>query len=180
MTKNSPFHYCFLGLIILLVVIFVNIDWVLSITEGSILFQYLTLFKTIVSNFSRLSRVIIWSSWFQEMGTFSIIDLFIGKGFTNSIQANLENVGTPIWFHNDFLSIIYSYGILPVIFYIYLFIRIYQTNKEKIKSNLFIFAAFLSTFLSGFFNGFYYYFPILLMYVFYSIIANKKLENNAV
>ncbi|MEO8932802.1 MAG: O-antigen ligase family protein [Xanthomarina sp.] len=159
------------------VLLIVYIDKVLVLFNNTIIYQYLTVIKTTFTNFSRLSRVIIWSSWWKEMKTFNIIDIFFGRGFNASIEANLRNTANSIWFHNDFLSITYSYGILPLILYIIIFINIYKRHKGIIKGNVFIFLAFSSFWLSAFFNGFYYYYPILLLYLFYVMIYEKNEDN---
>lgn len=152
----------------------VYIDKVLIVFNNTIFYQYLSIIKTTLSNFNRLSRVIIWSSWWKEIKTFNGIDLFFGRGFNASIEANLRNTNNSIWFHNDFLSITYVYGVLPFLLYVLLFISIYKRHRAIIKSNIFIFLAFSSLWLSAFFNGFYYYFPILLLYLFYAMIYEKN------
>ncbi len=157
--------------------VIIYIDKVLIVFSNTIIYQYLTVVKTILSNFSRLSRVIIWSSWWKEIKTFNLIDVLFGRGFNSSIEANLKNTFNSIWFHNDFLSISYSYGIIPLILYFILFINIYKRHKVIIKSNIFIFLAFSSFWLSAFFNGFYYYYPILLLYLFYMMIYEKNEAN---
>ncbi|OMP32201.1 O-antigen ligase [Mangrovimonas sp. DI 80] len=157
-----------------LVFVVVFIDKILVLFSNTVVYQYLTIIKTISSNFGRLSRVIIWSSWWQEVRTFGLFDFIFGRGFNSSIEANWKNVSYSIWFHNDFLSISYSYGILPLILYVVLFVNIFKKHKEVIRNNIFIFLAFSSLWLSAFFNGFYYYFTILLLYLFYAMIYEKN------
>ena len=159
------------------VLLIVNIDKVLVLFNNTIFYQYLTIIKTTFSNFSRLSRVIIWSSWWKEIKTFNSVDFIFGRGFNASTEANLINTKYSIWFHNDFLSIFYSYGILPFLLYVLLFISIYKRHKKVIKGNIFIFLAFSSLWLAAFFNGFYYYYPILLLYLFYAMIYEKNEDN---
>ena len=88
--------------------------------------------------------------------------------------ANQKNVSNSIWFHNDFLSIFYSYGILPLIIYINLFVNIYKKHKKIIRSNIFIFLTFSGFWLSAFFNGFYYYYTVILLYLFYTMIYESN------
>lgn len=159
------------------VLLIVYIDRVLVIFNNTIFYQYLTIIKTTLSNFSRLSRVIIWSSWWKEIKTFNSVDFLFGRGFNASTEANLINTKYSIWFHNDFLSIFYSYGVLPFLLYILLFISIYKRHKAVIKGNIFIFLTFSSLWLAAFFNGFYYYYPILLLYLFYAMIYEKNEDN---
>jgi len=172
------FKLKFLKYLILLislgVLIIVYLDNLLILFSNSIIYQYLTILKTISSNFGRLSRIIIWKSWWSEIQTFSFFDFIFGRGFNSSLVANLKNTSSSIWFHNDFLSIFYSYGAFPFLLYIFLFVGIYQKHKSIIKKNIFIFLAFSSFFLAAFFNGFYYYFTILLLYIFYSMIYEQN------
>lgn len=160
------------------ILLIVYIDKVLVLFSDTIMYQYLTIVKTIFSNFGRLSRVIIWSSWWTEIKTFTLIDFIFGRGFNASKAANLKNISNAIWFHNDFLSISYSYGVLPLILYVILFVNIFKKHKEIIKSNIFIYLTFSGFWLSAFFNGFYYYFTILLLYLFYSMIYEKNEVGN--
>jgi len=157
--------------------ILIFIDKVLIIFIDTIFYQYLTIVKTTISNFDRLSRVIIWSSWWKEIKTFNLADVLFGRGFNSSIEANFRNISNNIWFHNDFLSITYSYGVLPLILYIVLFVNIYKRHRDVIRSNIFIYLTFSSFWLSALFNGFYYYYPILLLYLFYVMIY-EKIEDN--
>ena len=168
----------FTGLCLLSVV---YIDNLLVFFDNTIFYQYLSIIKTMGSNFERLSRVIIWSSWWSEIKTFTITDFLFGRGFNASLSANLKNTSSAIWFHNDFLSIIYSYGILPLLLYISLFVMIYKKHKNAIKNNVYLFLMFTSFCLSAFFNGFYYYYTIIILYLFYAMIneykSNHKEEN---
>ena len=171
---KAKFLKYLIALIGLGILLFVYIDKLLALFSNTVIYQYLSIVKTITSNFDRLSRVIIWSSWWKEIKTFSFIDFIFGRGFNASMEANLKNVSNAIWFHNDFLSISYSYGFLPLLLYIMLFVQIFRTNKQVIKSNIFIYLTFSSFWLSAFFNGFYYYFTILILYLFYTMIYEKN------
>lgn len=159
------------------ILIIVNIDKLLVLFNNTIIYQYLSIVKTIGTNFDRLSRVIIWSSWWKEVKTFNIVDFIFGRGFNSSIEANLKNTSSSIWFHNDFLSIVYSYGVFPLVVYVALFFMIYKKHKKIIRSNVFLFLTFASFFLSAFFNGFYYYYTVLILYIFYSMISDVKKKN---
>lgn len=147
-----------------------NIDSLLNISNDTIFFQYISFFKTATSNFERLSRIIIWNSWWLEVKNFGLNDFLWGRGFSESFNANERNIYNRIWFHNDFLSIFYSYGLLPTILYVWLFFYIFSKNKVQISSSLYLYMAFASFWLSGIFNGFYYYYPSILLYIFYAMI----------
>ncbi|MDA9334936.1 O-antigen ligase family protein [Flavobacteriaceae bacterium] len=160
--------------VVLSVGLIIFIDEALVLFSDTIIYQYITIIKTIFSNFERLSRIIIWASWWSEVKTFNLIDYVFGRGFNASIVANQKNVSNSIWFHNDFLSIFYSYGILPLIIYINLFVKIYKKHKKIIRSNVFIFLTFSGFWLSAFFNGFYYYYTVILLYLFYTMIYESN------
>jgi len=160
--------------VVLSVGLIIFIDEALVLFSDTIIYQYITIIKTIFSNFERLSRIIIWASWWSEVKTFNLIDFVFGRGFNASIVANQKNVSNSIWFHNDFLSIFYSYGILPLIIYINLFVKIYKKHKKIIRSNVFIFLTFSGFWLSAFFNGFYYYYTVILLYLFYTMIYESN------
>jgi len=160
--------------VVLSVGLIIFIDEALVLFSDTIIYQYITIIKTIFSNFERLSRIIIWASWWSEVKTFNLIDFVFGRGFNASTVANQKNVSNSIWFHNDFLSIFYSYGILPLIIYINLFVNIYKKHKKIIRSNIFIFLTFSGFWLSAFFNGFYYYYTVILLYLFYTMIYESN------
>ena len=160
--------------VVLSVGLIIFIDEALVLFSDTIIYQYITIIKTIFSNFERLSRIIIWASWWSEVKTFNLIDFVFGRGFNASTVANQKNVSNSIWFHNDFLSIFYSYGILPLIIYINLFVKIYKKHKKIIRSNVFIFLTFSGFWLSAFFNGFYYYYTVILLYLFYTMIYESN------
>lgn len=149
-------------------------DFLITITEDTFLNQYFVFIETCVENFTRLSRFRLWYSWWIAMSEFDFWNLLIGKSFISSYIVNDKNLGYYIWFHNDFLSILYSYGVIGLIFYIVFFIKIYRDNKILIRQNIFIFIFFHSIILTAFFNGFYYYFPIFLLYIFFLMIKNEK------
>ncbi len=159
------------------VLIFLNIKPILSLLSGTVLFQYFSILKTISEDTSKLSRIIIWSSWYEEITKFDFVDLLIGKSFFSSFIANQKNGIGPIWFHNDFLSVIYTYGIIFFALYTFCFYYFYKKYKTAIRSNPINFILFFSMPLSGFFNGFYNYFPILLIYI---SIFSFKLYNERI
>src|SRR5690606_26720648 len=142
--------------------------------EGTIFFQYFSIIATFNENFSRLSRVIIWSSWWEEISNFSLGSFMIGNSFHNSFIANVQNINENIWFHNDFLSIAYSYGLFALLAYLSFFTFIYLKNESLIKNNIYIFVCFFSMPLAGVFNGFYYYYTFFIFYLFIYLLQYEK------
>ncbi len=137
------------------------------ISENTIFFQFFSLIQTTVENITRFSRVRIWYSWWVEVSQFGFWDYVIGKSPINAYIANGKNLGAPIWFHNDFLNIFYSYGVWCFMLYAGFFVKIYCDNRSFIMNNIFIFIFYFSMILSAFLNGFYYYFPVFLLYLFF-------------
>lgn len=139
-----------------------KIDDILQLTEGTFFYQYPSAVKTALTNFERLSRFMIWSSWYEAMGSFRLEDYAFGRSFAQSLEYNRIHLGNAIWFHNDFLSIIYSYGV-PV-FLIYAWMLIGATRKLA-KGSFTRGSTMLVTFIlgSGFINGFYKYLPVVFL-----------------
>ena len=146
---------------------------IFEITKHTILRPLSSLLVTVIDNPDRLSRVALFRSWIHELQDFSWLDFLTGKNFYQSKMANLKNLFTPTWYHNDLLSIIFSYGLPAGFLFIFLFIKIYRDNRHIFNQNAFAFIFFLTIILTSMFNGFYYYFPIFLMYIFW-LIANQQ------
>ncbi|MCF8365671.1 MAG: hypothetical protein K9H16_07815 [Bacteroidales bacterium] len=54
--------------------------------------------------------------------------------------------------------------------YIYLFVKIYKDYREAITKNIFLSVFFFTMPLSAFINGMYYYFPVLVLYLFFVML----------
>jgi hypothetical protein len=148
-----------------------------NITQNTILQPLSSLLITVVDNPDRLSRVALFRSWYNEIREFSWLDYLTGRNFYESKMANLKNLLSPTWFHNDVLSISFAYGIPATLLYILFFYRVYRDNIEVFRQNAIAFIFFLSIILTSVFNGFYYYFPIFLLYIFWLIAGkNQKTE----
>jgi len=142
----------------------INIDELLKLTEGTFLYQYPSAVKTAITDFDRLSRAIIWSSWLSAMKELGPLDYIVGHSFANSMKYNEIHLGTAIWFHNDFLSIIYSYGAPSLLAYIGITLLTTSRLKTSEKSRA---RAIIVTFVlaSGFVNGFYKYLPVVFLFI---------------
>lgn len=147
------------------------------LTEDTFFHQYFTFFITAFDNLPRLSRIILWNSWFKEVADFGVLDLLVGKTYCASLQANLKNVFIAEWFHNDFFSIVYSYGIISLLLYIIFYLKIFLDNKILIKNNFFVFTMYFSMLIMAFLNGFYYYFPMFTLYIYFLIIRIEQSKN---
>jgi len=160
--------------ILFVVLLFYQREYILQITEDTILYPYSVLIYISAENLTAISRFQIWYSWWSEISNFGIIDFLIGKSFANAIIANQQNLNLKIWFHNDFLNIFYTYGLVGFVLYIWFFIKIYRDNRIIIKHNVLIFIFYFSMIFAAFINGFYYYFPVFLLYLFFLMIKTEK------
>jgi hypothetical protein len=149
------------SIFILASLFFIHMKEVLNFLFGSFLYQYLSLFQTMVDNYDRLSRVIIWNSWLSAVSSFNGLDLFFGRDFSNSYDFNTREIGLSIWFHNDFLSVFYSYGAFVFIAYIVPHMMVIRKAVQVRSSSrlLTVLGFFISA--SAFVNGFYKYMPAI-------------------
>lgn len=144
--------------------IYYNFDELLSGSRDTILFQYLSLIQTATLNIERLSRIMIWSIFANQVQDFSIADLLLGRGFQSSVDSIEASLGLRIWFHNDFLSVFYSYGLAGSALYLLPLIYLYKRYRDTIRANILAFTAYFSLIFFAFTNGLYYYYaPLLLL-----------------
>jgi hypothetical protein len=143
-------------------------------TKETFIGQFFSLVNTAIGNFTHLSRMVLWKSWWLEMSRFSLENWITGKGFYMSIVLNFKNLRWAEWFHNDFLSIMFSYGIIGFAFYVGLFVKIFIDNKDLIRNNVFLFTFYFTMLFAAFFNGMYFYYPILLMFLFIKLLQQER------
>jgi hypothetical protein len=173
--RRTRFYLLLLMASGILAIIFRN--EVFELTSDTFLEPFGSILITFADNFNSFSRVLIWRSWWMEFSNFSWIDILTGKSFYKSQLANLTNIKSNIWFHNDFLSIAYVYGIPALLTYIWLFVRIFQDNSAEIRKNIFIFLFYFSMIFTAMINGFYYYFPIFLIFIFVWMLKQEASVN---
>lgn len=149
-------------------------ETVLLWTADTFLQTYTGTLVTVADNIGRLSRLLIWHSWWIEFSQFEWYQLLIGKSYFSSILANLANLHLGDWFHNDFLSILYAYGFSAFVLYCYLFVRIYKDHAEQINDSFIIGLFYWCMPFLAFLNGLYYYFPILFLFVFFAMIRKHQ------
>lgn len=143
-------------------------------TANTFLRPYSATLVTLVDNIGKISRFMIWQSWWVEVSQFEWYELLVGKSFFNSILANLENLHLGEWFHNDFLSIAYVYGIPAMVAYVYFFVSIYRDAKLQIQNDLIFSVLYWSLPVLAILNGLYYYFPILFMFLFWVMMKEQN------
>lgn len=113
------------------------------------------------------SRILIWGNWFREVSGFQWYEYLTGRSYISGLNANQENLSTAWWFHNDFLGLFYTYGLVGVAFYTAFLRKIYNDFKDIISCNIFVFQFCVMPLWLAIFNGFYYYFPVFLLYLFF-------------
>lgn len=154
----------------ILIILFISFyDYILNFLMGTFLVQYITIFQILVEHSEQLSRLQLLYSFLDGVASFSQIEWLIGKSFSLSMVHNNTQLGYFIWFHNDELSIFYSYGLIGFLFYLFFLINIYIENKKSF-SNLYIFTIYFTYLFYGLFNGFYYYHLFVLFYPFFYIL----------
>jgi len=155
-------------IIILTVLLFTYMSEILNALFGSFLYQYVSFFETMHDNFDRLSRVIIWNSWFSAISSFNALDFFVGRNFSSSFDFNAREIGLYIWFHNDFLSAFYSYGIWVFIAYVVPHLLAIKRSFQVASSSRLLSMLGFYIVAAAFVNGFYKYLPVIFFVLLFS------------
>jgi hypothetical protein len=149
------------GMVMLAALFFVYMTEILNALYGTFLYQYVSFFQTMHDNFDRLSRVIIWNSWWSAVSSFDVLDFLFGRNFSSSFDFNAREIGLYIWFHNDFLSVFYAYGmpvliayVVPHLLSIKRSVHVASSSRLHPMLGFFIVSA-------AFVNGFYKYLPVM-------------------
>lgn len=156
------------GIVVFAALIYAYMTEILDGLFGSFLYQYLSIFETMHDNFERLSRVIIWNSWLSAISSFNALDFFFGRDFSSSFDFNAREIGLYIWFHNDFFSAFYSYGLLVLIAYVIPhLLAIRRSVCVRSSSRLLSMLGFFIV-TAAFVNGFYKYLPVIFFVLLFS------------
>lgn len=155
-----------IGILAVVALVFIFRNQLYAVFQDTFLSSYFSMLITFTENFSRFSRVLLWKSWLHELSNFGFLDFMTGKSFYSSVKANSRNLFFAEWFHNDFMSIFYAYGVFGLTAFIWFFIRIYCDHSWKIRSNPFVFIFYTSMVLTSFLNGYYYFHPVFLLFIF--------------
>jgi hypothetical protein len=168
--KSLWYLVLFLGLSLILIMFRYKL---FHLTDETILKPFAILLVNIVDRPEEISRLTLVRSLVMEIENFGLSDWFFGKTFHQSQLANLRNLFSPVWFHNDYISIVYAYGIFALTAYLIFLFRIYKDYSKVIKNSFLMYLFFYSLIIASVINGLYYYFPVLVMYVFI-YLANKN------
>ena len=122
-------------------------------------------------------RSLIYKSVINEIKKFTIFEWLLGRGYNGVFITT--NLGTSA--HNDFLEILFDYGIIALLLYSSLIIRICNITAKMFKKNyhlacISVVAIILFMFMSTFSHLIIYPTYILYFIVFWSVM---QYENNA-
>lgn len=166
--------------IVFIFLVFYNIEAIMRLTEGTFIYQYFSFVHTITNNFERLSRVQLFMAFINGMGDFNFITLLVGKSFFLQFDYIYKEVGQRLWFHNDLLAIIFSYGLLGFSILLYTLIVFYKKYILK-SSSLIIKIYFFSVVIFAIFNGIVYHPTIIFIFILFGMLSyEKRVSNNII
>lgn len=140
--------------------------------EGTLLGAFFNLINQVVYSTQPSSRELIWSVWWEQMQSFNGLEWLLGRSTSASHQANLIALNYDIWFHNDFLQIIYAYGLLGYFTYLFFWgVLIKQLTQQL---NFWIITGIFGALFCAFFNGFYTYYPLFTLMPVLALLSNSE------
>jgi hypothetical protein len=95
----------------------------------------------------------------------------IGRGPRASYIFNDNKTGSALWFHNDFMEILFSLGVINLIFYLFAIFKYYFYTKNTYFLIFVLFSAFT--------NGFFFYYSFVIIGIHYLSIYFEIHENSS-
>lgn len=144
---NLRSSFLLVAALISMSMVIVNIQTFLKASEGMFLYQYFSFIDTAINNFERLSRVQLFESFYSSVSGFSFFEILFGTSFYSQNMVNYQNIGLKIWFHNDWLSIFHSYGVIGTMIFIYALKRwysLFSSHNNNIMKVIFFCILFMS------------------------------------
>jgi hypothetical protein len=166
--------YVALGLIVMAALIIIFRYELHHLLGDNIIGSYSFMLINLIDNPEGVTRFAMIKSWWHELPEFSFWELMFGKGFTHSVVFNTRQNNLETWFHNDYTSISYAYGLLGTLAYIGLYAFIFVRFRKIIRANYFIFVYFLSIIFMAAITGFYFFYPALLMFPFVLMVNEES------
>ena len=140
--------------------------------EGTLFDSFFNLINQVVYSNQPSSRELIWSVWWEQMQDFNGLDWLLGRTTSASHQANIIALNYDIWFHNDFLQIIYAYGVLGCFTYLFFWgVLIKQLTQQL---DFWGIAGVFGFFFCAFFNGFYTYYPLFTLVPVIALLSDSQ------
>jgi hypothetical protein len=163
--------YLVLFMAIMFVVVVLRYE-IFSLAKETFLEPFALLVLRMVDEPEQISRVVLIKSWWIEIREFGVMEWLTGKTLYQSKMANLANLFSPVWYHNDFLSVLYAYGAPVLVLYIVFFIKMYRFMLQSPVKSPLIYLFYITLVMAAFINGLYYYFPVILLYIFILMTQN--------
>ncbi|HAS8115764.1 TPA: hypothetical protein I7666_20955 [Vibrio vulnificus] len=154
-------------------VLYYNIDFFLNEAKGTVFYQYLSFLHTIKYEPERLSRFQLFDAFYQGLDSFDTMDFILGKSFSYQYEVVNQYLGQKLWFHNDFLSLFYSYGVI-ILFWLVFYSCRYYVNHVNTTNSYILKVYFLSLVLFSLFNGIIYHPTYLIFYLFFLMVLHER------
>lgn len=121
------------------------------------------------------SRSVFWAADLAAFSNGSLLQKLAGYGFNFVYDVNVQAVHARIWAHNDFVQVLTTYGIVGILMYFILIIRllIKIVNNKRDRKALFVLSV-LIWFVNAMFNMFYTYFCSVLCFPLILFALNSK------
>lgn len=172
-TRNYKYFLSACLMVFVFILLYYNIDFFLNEAKGTVFYQYLSFVHTIKYEPERLSRFQLFSAFYQGLDSFNIVDFILGKSFSYQYDIVNRYLGQKLWFHNDFLSLFYSYGVMFSLWLIYYVCRYYINHVHPIN-NYILSVYFLSLVFFSIFNGIIYHPTYLIFYLFFMMVSYER------
>lgn len=111
-------------------------------------------------------RDVIWEGVIEGIKQFNLIEIISGRGF-NGVY-NYAYVGTSA--HNDFIEVLYDYGVLGLICYLYFIIEIIMVVLKMKKIDFNLFAAGMSSLVIFFIMSLFSHLQLYPTYFIYFLL----------
>lgn len=160
-------------IIILVGILFINIEFILELSKGTPFFQYLSFIYTLKNEPERLSRIQLFFVFINSVKDFSIYELFFGRSFSEQFEVMQSYIGQRLWFHNDILAIFYSYGLVGIVIFTTVIISIY-IKLIRPSNNTTINIYFLSIIVFSFVNGILYHPSYIIITLLFWMLKNER------
>ncbi|CAD6366534.1 hypothetical protein SHEWT2_04141 [Shewanella hafniensis] len=175
----SRLRYVVLSLVFvcLLSIIFYKIEVILEMLSGTSLYQYFSFIYTLKNDPDRLSRIILFSVFLDSIQNFSLSEILVGRSFGSQLDIIEQSISQRLWFHNDILSVFYSYGLVGILVLFSLLKALYFKFIRVTKS-YYVNVYFISIVVFSFVNGIFYHTSYLfLLFLFWMIMNEFKTKN---
>jgi hypothetical protein len=171
--RKKQIMYIVGGVVLLVIITYFRLE-IYEATRHTPLGSISGVFIAVLDDWQNLSRIAIWKVWLAEVKSFTWFELFFGKGYAQSFEVTGAVFEKPIWFHNDSLSIIFSYGLLTFLLYILMIADWIKQLLHELKNNLGLLVLFITLLTASLLNGLYFYQPLFFFYIFFLILNTPK------